>query len=139
MKVSNIFKSFILEEINHLNRNKSKGRPLTLQNEEAIDCVFKVLRTGMQWREIQSSVSYATVFRRFQAWSAMDVFKNAYRRALSVYLKLVPCQYYCIDSSYVKNRFGQSCVGRNHNDRGRKATKVSRITDKNGGSHSVTR
>ena len=53
MKVSNIFKQFILEEINRPAQNKSKGRPLILKNEEAIDCVFKVLRTGMQWREIQ--------------------------------------------------------------------------------------
>ena len=138
MKVSNIFKQFILEEINRLTQNKSKGRPLTLKHEEAIDCVFKVLRTGMQWREIQSSVSYATVFRRFQAWSAMDIFKSAYRRALSVYQKLVSGKYYCIDSSYVKNRFGQSCVGKNHTDRGRKAAKVSIITDQNGVSHSIS-
>ena len=41
-----------------------------LGNEEALDCMFKVLRTGMQWREIESTVSYATVHRRMASWNS---------------------------------------------------------------------
>ena len=47
MNLSNVFKKFVLEETENLTKNKVKGRPFTLQNDEAIDCVFKVLRTGM--------------------------------------------------------------------------------------------
>lgn len=47
---------FLFREIHASNHTKIKGRLILLQNEEALDCIFKVLRTGMQWR----AVSYAT-------------------------------------------------------------------------------
>ena len=54
MLLSSVFKTFLIREINDLNHTKIKGRPIILQDEEALNCIFKVLRTGMQWREIQS-------------------------------------------------------------------------------------
>ena len=138
MLLSSVFKTFLIREIDASNRTKVKGRPIILQDEEALNCIFKVLRTGMQWREIQSSVSYATVFRRFQQWTNKDIFRKAYKRALLTYKRLVPTKYYCIDSSYIKNRFGQKCVGKNHTDRGRKAIKLSIVTDQNGITYSAS-
>jgi hypothetical protein len=138
MLLSSVFKTFLLREIDASNHTKIKGRPIILQDEEALNCIFKVLRTGMQWREIQSSVSYATVFRRFQQWTNKDIFRKAYKKALLTYKRLVPTKYYCIDSSYIKNRFGQRCVGKNHTDRGRKAIKLSIVTDQNGVTYSAS-
>ena len=138
MLLSSVFKTFLLREIDASNHAKIKGRPIILQDEEALNCIFKVLRTGMQWREIQSSVSYATVFRRFQQWTNKDIFRKAYKKALLTYKRLVPTKYYCIDSSYIKNRFGQRCVGKNHTDRGRKAIKLSIVTDQNGVTYSAS-
>tara|TARA_B110000046_G_scaffold182696_1_gene217248 strand:- start:3681 stop:4403 length:723 start_codon:yes stop_codon:yes gene_type:complete len=57
------------------------------------------------------------------------VFERAYTRALRTYRRLHPTAYYCVDSSYVKNRFWQAGVGRNHTDRGGKALKLSIVTD----------
>ena len=131
MLLSSVFKTFLIREIDASNRTKVKGRPIILQDEEALNCIFKVLRTGMQWREIQSSVSYATVFRRFQQWTNKDIFRKAYKRALLTYKRLVPTKYYCIDSSYIKNRFGQKCVGKN-------AIKLSIVTDQNGITYSAS-
>jgi transposase len=86
MLLSSVFKTFLLREIDASNHTKIKGRPIILQeDEEALNCIFKVLRTGMQWREIQSSVSYATVFRRFQQWTNKDIFRKAYKKALLTY------------------------------------------------------
>ena len=65
-------------------------------------------------------------------------FAKAYTKALQTYKKRVPSKHYCIDSSYVKNKYGQKCVGKNHTDRGRKALKLSLITDQNGIAFSVT-
>ena len=138
MLLSSVFKTFLLREIDASNHAKIKGRPIILQDEEALNCIFKVLRTGMQWREIQSSVSYATVFRRFQQWTNKDIFRKAYKKALLTYKRLVPTKYYCIDSSYIKNRFGQRCGGKNHTDRGRKAIKLSIVTDQNGVTYSAS-
>ena len=131
MDLSKIFERLLIKEIDDLGKYKT-GRPAKLGNEEALKCIFKVLRTGMQWREIDASVSFVTVFRRFQTWSDKNVFKKAYTKALQTYRKLVPSKHYCIDSSYVKNKYGQKCVGKNHTDRGRKALKLSLITDQNG-------
>jgi len=49
-----------------------------------------------------------------------------------------PTEYLCIDSSYVKNRFGRTCVGRNHTDRGRKALKLSLVVDQSGIPHAFS-
>jgi transposase len=129
MKLSLVFKRILLQTVDRLCPLKRTGRPRILENEEALDCMFKVLRTGMQWREIESSVSYATVHRRMANWDSHGVFEEAYKKALVTYKKLQPTTMYCIDSSYVKNRFGQQCTGRNHTDRGRKALKLSAIVD----------
>ena len=137
MDLSKIFERLLIKEIDDLGKYKT-GRPAKLGNEEALKCIFKVLRTGMQWREIDASVSFVTVFRRFQTWSDKNVFKKAYAKALRTYRRLVPSKHYCIDSSYVKNKYGQKCVGKNHTDRGRKALKLSLITDQNGIAFSVT-
>ena len=137
MKLSLVFKNILLQTVDRLCPSKRTGRPKTLGDEEALDCIFKVLRTGMQWREIEASVSYATVHRRMTAWNERGVFENAYKKALATYKKLNPTTRYCIDSTYVKNRFGQECVGRNHTDRGRKALKLSAIVDQHGMPHGL--
>ena len=135
MKLSDIFRRLVLSEI-ELNRPQSRaGRPKILSDEDALNCAFKVLRTGMQWREVESHVSYATVFRRIQGWSRDSIFEKAYKRALKTYKKLYPPKYYCVDSSYVKNQFAHIGVGKNHTDRGRFAIKLSLVVDQLGIAH----
>jgi hypothetical protein len=53
MKLSFVFKRVLLQTVDRLCPSKRTGRPRILENEEALDCMFKVLRTGMQWREIE--------------------------------------------------------------------------------------
>lgn len=60
------------------------------------------------------------------------VFEHAYAKALYTYQKLSPAKQYCVDSSYVKNRYGRVGVGKNHTDRGRKALKLSVVSDDSG-------
>ena len=128
MKLNEIFRRLVLAELNN-GRVHRAGRPRVLTDEQALDCAFKILRTGMQWREIEAPVSYATVFRRIQSWEKRNVFQTAYYAALKTYKKLFPTMFYCVDSSYVKNQYGHIGTGRNHTDRGRKATKLSLIVD----------
>jgi hypothetical protein len=91
----------------------------------------------MQWRELRSEASYASVHRRMSSWTTAGVFRDAYRDTLRVYRKLCPPTQYAIDSSYVRNRFGQQGLGRNHTDRGRKALKLSVLVDQRGIPYSV--
>ena len=134
MNLSNVFRRLILAEIETLPTAQT-GRPPAISPTLALDHIFKVLRTGMQWREVEAPVSYSTIFRRFQVWTVAHVFRRAYARALQTYRRLHPTRHYCIDSSYTKNRFGQRGLGRNHTDRGRKALKLSIVTDQNGVSY----
>ena len=137
MELSQVFKRLLLAEINAIPHQKT-GRPSQLSPEDAVDHIFKLLRTGMQWREVNTTVNFTNLFRRFHKWANAGIFRNAYKRALRTYKRLCPTKHYCIDSSYVKNRFGQVGVGKNHTDRGRKALKLSVVTDQNGVCCSVT-
>ena len=87
----------------------------------------------MQWREVDTSHCFTTVYRRMVLWETHDVFTLAYKHALKTYQKLNPSKYYCVDSSYVKNMFGRrNDTGRNHTDRGRQALKLSIVVDHHG-------
>ena len=140
MHLSEVFQNLVLQQAAALAGSKPTGRPRTLSNEDALQGIFRVLRTGMQWRELDAipgEVHYTTVFRRFRTWGSAHVFETAYTRALQTYRRLRRVQHYCVDSSYVKNRFGRRCVGRNHTDRGRKALKLSLLVDDLGVTHGV--
>ena len=125
MQSSSIFKRLVLKEVQRLYPVQSTGRPKLLTDEVAFECMMKVCRTGSQWREVNGSVHFSTVYKRMRQWSASGVFEQAYRSLLRVYKRLNPTKWYCVDSSYVKNVFGRENVGKNHTDRGRKALKTS--------------
>ena len=131
MKLNDVFKRLVLAKANDLTPPKQVGRKRSLTNNEALDLIFKVLRTGMQWREIDSPCCFTTVYRRMVLWEEQDVFTAAYKHALQTCQKLNPPKYYCVDSSYVKNMFGRQDTGRNHTDRGRQALKLSIVVDHN--------
>ena len=76
----------------------SRGRPRVLDDRNAMHGIFRILRTGMQWRELRSEASYASVHRRMSSWTTAGVFRDAYRDTLRVYRKLCPPTQYAIDS-----------------------------------------
>ena len=51
MKLSLVFKNILLQTVDRLCPSKRTGRPKTLGDEEALDCIFKVLRTGMHYEQ----------------------------------------------------------------------------------------
>ena len=137
MKLCEVFRRIVLQEVERECPPAQTGRPRAIPDAEALDAMFKVLRTGTQWRELTCEVSHTTVFRRMQLWCRHSVFDKAYTRVLTLHSRLRPPKLYCVDSSYVKNAFGRNCVGRNHTDRGRKALKVSVLVDHTGVPHGM--
>lgn len=129
MRVSEIYGRLILETADSLAPRLKYGRKRSLTDQDALTLIFGLLRTGMQWRELNSPHHYTTVLRRFHLWKREGVFEKAYAQALATYQKIKPPKRYCVDSSYVKNRYGRVGLGRNHTDRGRKALKLSVVTD----------
>ena len=133
MRLSDVFERHVLKAVNVKMPAARVGRKPSLLPGEALRLIFRVLRTGMQWRELECNVHFTTVFKRMKTWSEAGVFTDAYTKTLEVYRKLNKNEYYCVDSSYVKNKFGRKNVtGKNHTDRGRQALKLSAIVDQNG-------
>ncbi|KAL1504805.1 hypothetical protein AB1Y20_008579 [Prymnesium parvum] len=139
MLIADAFARRILHHVQQVHPPSHVGRPRTLGDTEALHCMFRVCRTGMQWREVQASVSYSVVFRRMATWMQLGVFRDAYTDVLRLYKKLVPPTRYVIDSSKSRNRYGRRAhVGPDHTDRGRNAVKLSLLTDQNGVAHALS-
>ena len=125
-----MFRTLLQVQVQKHFPSQSRGRPQKLQFDDAYDDILRVVRTGMQWRELKPKhVSFITVFKTMHKWIAAGVFKNAYTNLLRLYARKRRPKYYCIDSSFVKNIYGADCTGRNPTDRGRRATKLSTIVD----------
>ena len=138
MKISASFKSEVKNCIEELQSGTRKRRPIKLDIDEALDCLFKVIRTGMQWREVSiQSASYCTLFKHAQKWVHSGIFHRAYSTILNRYASHNDGKYYIIDSSHVKNAFGRQGLGRSPVDRGRKGLKISVLTDSNGVVHNI--
>ena len=112
-----IFQRLILREAQIRCPEHVTGRPRSITDARCLELIFRVLRSGMQWRELQCEVNYTTILRKMHTWNSRGVFQSAYTSLLRTYKKLKPTQYYCVDSAYVKNMFSSRCVGRNHTDR----------------------
>ena len=127
---SRLFKELVRIEVLERFPGMLRGRPRILTFDDAYDGIMRVLRTGMQWRELSTpSSSYITVFKTMHKWIKGGVFRTAYGRLLKLYRRTRTPKHYCIDSSFVKNVYGIDCTGRNPTDRGRRATKLSVLVD----------
>ena len=136
--MNSIFKNKILLGITQHEASRPKRRPLSLDPSEAIDCLFKLVRTGMQWRELQpTTASYITVFKHTRRWIQTGIVHDAYASLLQEHVRKNPSKHYIVDSTYVKNAFGRVGLGRNPVDRGRKALKISALTDQDGIVHNL--
>ena len=72
---------------------------MQLNIDEAIDGLFKLVRTGMQWREVEvASASYSTVFKHAKRWVTEGIMHASYSQILHEHAKLHPEKYYIVDS-----------------------------------------
>jgi putative transposase len=133
-----IFKKYILQNIHDHEATRVKRRPCTLDPSEAVDCLFRLVRTGMQWREVRAkSASHTAVFKHTRRWIQEGLIQASYAEVLREYNRTRPPLHYIVDSTYVKNAYGRVGLGRNPVDRARKALKVSALTDQNGVIHNL--
>jgi len=135
--LSSLAKTIILNHINthHNKKNYIKnGRPRSFSNIYILDRILFILTTGSQWSKLPlTHGSWKTIYHYFCLWSKNNIFYNAYNDLIRVYLKIKPrSSIKVVDTSFIKNVFGRNCVGSNPFDRGRKATKISIVTDHKG-------
>lgn len=108
------------------------GRPRTLELCYVLDRIVYVLRTGCQWSNLPVQYgSWKTIYHYFALWSKQHLFEHAFHDILQFYLRRRGglSKNIVVDTSFVKNIWGRDCLGRSPVDRGRKATKVSAVTD----------
>lgn len=111
------------------------GRPRTLELSYVLDRISYVLRTGCQWSNLPvENGSWKTIYHYFARWSKQHLFEHAFLDLLRFYVRRHGglSRDLVVDTSFVKNVWGRDCLGRSPVDRGRKATKVSTITDSKG-------
>ena len=108
---------------------RNAGRKPKLSLPYILDRIFFICRTGCQWRHLPvQNGSYQAIWHHFNRWSKARLFEH------EIYFSVthVPCRNILVDTSFVKNVCGQDVVGRNPTDRGRKATKISMLTNEAG-------
>ena len=134
---SDLFRTIVKNTVAQTFPVQTRGRPVKITFDLAYDSIVRIVKTGMQWRELHcENISYITVFKTLHKWSDANIFQTAYTRLLRLYNRRRRPKYYCIDSTFVKNQYGRDVVGRNPTDRGRKATKYSVLVDDRGMPHS---
>ena len=105
------------------------GRKRKLATAEILDRILFLCRTGCQWSQLPvAGASYKTVYHYFAIWSKARLFENVFYRCAHMVTKndegaLI------IDTSFVKNVHGFDVLGRTPTDRGRKASKISLLTN----------
>ena len=110
-----------------------KGRPRIFETKYIVNRILKVLRTGMQWSELDVIGGTAkTIYNLFNKYSRHCVFKTCYVKLLKLYSFRRRCRFCATDTSFVKSIFGVNQIGPNPTDRGRNASKLSVIVDDTG-------
>ena len=67
--LNSIFYNLIIKEALEKCPSSKVGRPRALSNECALTEFFKILRTGMQWREVTVKSHCTTLLRRMHLWT----------------------------------------------------------------------
>jgi putative transposase len=105
-------------------------------DRRAMEAIFFVLRTGCQWNALNATgiCSSSSAHRRFQEWTAADVFLELWKSGLVEYeaLKGIDWTWLAMDGAMTKAPLGGEKVGKNPTDRGKIGTKRSILTDGGG-------
>lgn len=136
MKIPPFIMTIFCNIINKICPSYKVGRPRLTNDEYILKNIFKILRTGMQWRELDTiHLSPKTINNYFNKWSRLNIFSEAYKyliRLLYHKKKTIKSAYYITDTSFIKSIFGIDVIGKNPTDRGRNASKISVVVDDNG-------
>jgi putative transposase len=97
-------------------------------DRDAMDAIFLVLRTGMQWNALNATgvCSSSSAHRRFQEWERAGVFHEFWRRGLLAYDEVVGIDWAWLaaDGAMTKAPLGGPKTGPNPTDRAKKGRNV---------------
>lgn len=100
----------------------------TLKN--IIDDIIYVLKTGISWRNIRSSINWNTLYWHYKRFVKFDIFKKVYMILIKQYSQNLT-NTHIIDSTFIPNKFGKNKIARNVFYKSKNGTKISLIIDSN--------
>ena len=102
MQMHTLFQKKSLHQIALHEATRVKRRPRVLDAADAIDCLFRVVRTGMQWSEVRATTaSYTSVFKHTRRWIQAGLIEASYSSVLQEYSRFNHPRHYSVDSSYM--------------------------------------
>lgn len=110
-----------------------KSHPRTKYNLELIlkEIIF-VLRTGISWRDLRSSINWQSVYWHFKRFSKHNIFQKSFISLRNKYIKNNSSNIFAIDTTFITNKKGFNKLGRNIMNKNKKSSKISLIVDTNG-------
>jgi hypothetical protein len=126
----------ILKVINYLNPNKYKVR---YTDDHYLKYINLMLNSRVNWCNLKDEFielkeyHYKTIYNKFIKWSSMGVFKISYEIMMKINYKFNTSNSIdlYIDSTFINNSKGSSCVGINPQYTKKKVTKISALCDEN--------
>ncbi len=104
-------------------QRKPGGGRRPMEPRKALEAIFFVLRTGIQWNALPKSFgSSSAVHRHFMCWSQLGFFKALWACGLRKYdeVKGIDWTWLSGDGCMTKAPLAQETVGANPTDRGKK-------------------
>ena len=127
-------RNLVIPAVNNYEDRRSlapQGRRRKLNLAYILDRIFYVCKTGCQWSQLEvHGSSYKIVYHYFNLWSKAHIFESVFYTVVNE--RTPQDGPLVVDTSFVKNVHGKDVTGRNPTDRGRKATKISLLTDSHG-------
>ena len=97
-----------------------------------LDEIIYVLKTGISWRNLRSSINWNTLFHHFSRFVKYNIFKTLFTKLRRNHFKTKNSNIKIIDSSFIPNKYGRNFISRNKFYKNKTGTKISLITDIDG-------
>lgn len=100
--------------------------------DDILDKIFFVLKTGISWRNLRSTINWKSVYFHFQRFVKNDIFKTFYLQLRNKYFSNNKTNIQIIDSTFIMNKYGKNKIARNIFFKNKKCNNVSLLTDSKG-------
>lgn len=115
--------------------NKKKAGRKRMDDRKALNAIFYILRTGLQWKALPENLgASSTVHDRFLFWCKQGFFQAIWKQELLDYdgRKGIQWEIQVIDGCQVMAPLGGEKTGPSYKHRGKTGTNRSLLADKNG-------
>ncbi len=100
-----------------------------------IDDILYVLKTGISWRNLRSSINWHTVLHYYNLFVKFNIFEKLFKLFRKRYIHSFLSDSnvtLLIDSTIIYNRYGRTKLGRNKFYKNKRCSKLSLLTDQHG-------